>query len=123
MVFKVAQSTCAIKKKGNVEEMAFGYLLQTVGDVVLENVRIYFLNLQDRKGGKLYAVQALVFDRLQLIPSEFADYDRDIISTTAMIRKKYNLKHFKLELKPIKSHYMPHEGIFGRANACIQNIS
>ena len=46
-----------------------------------------------------------------------------MISATAMVRRKYNWTHFKLELKPIKSQYMPDEGSFGRANACIQKKS
>ena len=87
---KAAQSTCATKKKENVKGTAFSYLLQTVEDVVLEDVRNCFLNLRERKHEKLYIVQALIFDELQLIPSKFADHDRDTISATAMIRKEYN---------------------------------
>ena len=81
----VAKSTCALKKKGNVEGTAFSYLLQTVEDVVLEDVRLYFLSLQNRKREFFYTLQALIFDGLQLIPSEFADFNKDIIN--AMIRK------------------------------------
>ena len=44
----IAKSTCALKKKGNVEGTAFSYLLQTIEDVVLEDVRLYFLSLQDK---------------------------------------------------------------------------
>ena len=43
----VAKLTCALKKKGNIEGTAFGYLLQTVEDVVFEDVGLYFLSLQD----------------------------------------------------------------------------
>jgi hypothetical protein len=64
----VAKSTCALKKKGNIEGTAFSYLLQTVEDVVLEDVRLYFLSLQNRKRENLYTLQALIFDGLQLIP-------------------------------------------------------
>lgn len=116
----VAKSTCALKKKGNVEGTAFSYLLQTVEDVVLEDVRLYFLSLQDRKRENLYTLQALIFGELQLIPSEFADFDSDITRASNMIRKKYSRKHFNLELKPIKSLYMPQAGNYGRANASIQ---
>ena len=70
---EVAKSTCALKKKGNVEGTAFSYLLQTIEDVVLEDVRLYFLSLQDKKRHNLYTLQALIFDGLQLIPSELAD--------------------------------------------------
>jgi hypothetical protein len=42
----VAKSTCALKKKGNVEGTAFSYLLHTIEDVVLEDVRLYFLREQ-----------------------------------------------------------------------------
>ena len=61
-----------------------------------------------------------MFDGLQLIPSEFADFKEDIISASNMSRKKYNWTHFNLELKPIKSLYMPQDGNYGRANSCIQ---
>ena len=84
----VAKSTCALKKKGNIEGTAFSYLLQTVEDVVLEDVRLYFLSLQNRKRENLYTLQALIFDGLQLIPSEFAEFKEDIISASNMIRKK-----------------------------------
>ena len=86
----------------------------------MEDVRLYFLSLQDRKSEKLYTLQALIFDGLQLIPTEFADFKGDIISASNMIRKKYNWTQFNLELKPIDSLYMPQDGNYGRANACIQ---
>ena len=96
-----------MKKKGNIVGTALSYLLQTIEDVVLEDVRIYFLSLQDKKREKVYTLQALIFDGLQLIPLEFADFMEDIISASNMIRKKYSWKHFNLELKPIDSLYMP----------------
>lgn len=83
----VAKSTCALKKKGNVEGTAFSYLLQTVEDVILEDVRRYFLSLQDRKRENLYTLQALIFDGLQLIPSELADFDSDITRASNIMRK------------------------------------
>ena len=110
-----------MKKKGNVEGTAFSYQIQTVDDVLLEDIRICFLSLQDWKRKKLYTVQALVFDRSQLIPSEYAVFDHDIISATNMIRKKYNWKHFNLGLKPIDSVDISQDGNYGWANACIQN--
>lgn len=65
-------------------------------------------------------MQALIFDGLQLIPSEFGDFKEDIISASDMIRKKYSWKHFNFELKPIDSLYMPQNGNYGRENACIR---
>ena len=41
----VAKSTCSLKKKGNVEGIAFSYLVQTDEDPVLEDVRLYFPSL------------------------------------------------------------------------------
>ena len=105
--------------KGNVEGTAFSYLLQTVEDVILEDVRLYFLSLQ-RKRENLYILQALIFDGLQLIPSELEDFKEDIISASNIIRTKYKWKHFKLEFKRIKSLYTPQNGNYGRANVCIR---
>ena len=86
----VAKSTCALKKKGNVEGTVFSYLLQTIEGVILEDVPLYFLSLPDKKSKILYTLQVLVFNGLQPIPSEFADFDSDIISSTDMIRNKYD---------------------------------
>ena len=45
----VAKSTCNLEKKKHVKGTAFSYLLPTVEDLISEDVRLYFLSLQDRK--------------------------------------------------------------------------
>ena len=106
----VTKSTCSLKKKGDVEGTAFSYLLQTIGDVVLEDVIRYFLSLKNRKLEILYTLQSRIFDGLQLIPSELEDFKKDIISASDMTHKKYSWGHFNLELKHIDSLYMPQNG-------------